>query len=127
MTRLNKEFLNKFGINKNYKTKIFLYPIKPMITIRENINMVETNENITLNFACPGYSKNDLELEAEILENILYVAVKFSNTKHGRSFSIGTADKLNIEQIKAKCEHGLLTIVIPKKEQEIKIKKIIIE
>lgn len=100
-----------------------------------NINENETNHIIEL--AVPGLNKEDIKIELnenkltisadvkteEAPKNSKNVRKEFSYHSFKRSFNLPKlVDKENIE---AKNENGILTVLIPKKEEEIKKNKLI--
>ena len=103
----------------------------PLANIDEN----ETNHLIEI--AIPGLKKEDIKIELK--ENKLTISADVKNdenTKKGKSIrkefsyhsfkrSFNLPKLVDTEKIEAKHENGLLTVLIPKKEEEIKKNKLI--
>lgn len=103
----------------------------PLANIHEN----ETSHVIEL--AVPGVKKEDIKIELadnkltisadvtkeETTENEKSVRKEFSYHSFKRSFNLPKL--VDTEKIEAKNENGLLTVLIPKKEEEIKKNKLI--
>lgn len=103
----------------------------PMANIHEN----DTSHKIEL--AIPGLKKEDIKIELK--ENRLTISAEvknettqeedktvrkeFSYQSFKRSFTLPKL--VDTEKIEAKHENGLLTVLIPKKEEEIKKNKLI--
>jgi len=120
ITNLLDEVFNNevFGINnieKNFKK----WPA---------VNILENENDFIINMAAPGLTKEDFKIELN--EEILTISADVSNneketqtkftvkefnyTKFSRSFNM--PEGLNIDNITAKYENGLLNIFIPKME-----------
>lgn len=96
----------------------------PAVNIRENA------ENFLVEMAAPGMNKEDfkVELDGNTLtitsersdrqekEGERYSRREFSYQSFQRSFTL-PKDVVDIDQIQAKYENGLLNLVIPKKEE----------
>ena len=93
------------------------------------VNIVETDENYRLEVAAPGLKKEDFKvsLENDILtistekkseaveKNEKYTRKEFSYSSFLRSFTL--PEIVNTESINATYEHGIMTLVLPKKEE----------
>ncbi|MDQ6610612.1 MAG: Hsp20/alpha crystallin family protein [Bacteroidota bacterium] len=97
----------------------------PAVNIRENA------ENFTVEMAAPGMNKEDFKIELdgnnltissessrgqERKEEERYTRREFSYQSFQRSFTL-PKDVVDVDQIQAKYENGVLNLVIPKKEQ----------
>lgn len=96
-----------------------------------SINVKETEEVYELEVAAPGMQKEDFKIEME--KNLLtlstekkeekvekkenYTRKEFGYYSFKRSFSL-PEDKVNMEDIAAKYEDGILKVAIPKKAKE---------
>lgn len=94
------------------------------------VNITEDENGFTLDVAAPGLRKEDFnivveddlltisaEVKTENEENTPnYTRKEFGFNSFKRSFRI-TEDQINQEEIKAKYENGVLSIVLPKKEE----------
>ena len=116
---LDEVFNNEvFGINnieKNFKK----WPA---------VNILENENEFIINMAAPGLTKEDfkIELNEDILtistdiskeekeSSIKFTIQEFSYNKFSRSFNI--PEDLDVDNISAKYENGLLNIFIPKME-----------
>ncbi len=93
------------------------------------VNIVETKEAHLLEFAVPGFEKNNFSInvegdqltvsgelgEKEESEDKNYTRKEFSYTNFKRPFTLPqTVEK---DSIKAKYENGILTVILPKKEE----------
>ena len=114
--------------NNNYET--FSIPA---------VNIVENLTNFVLEVAIPGIKKENLIIEAE--EDTLKVASKavdtkeeeekdiqytkreFNYTNFERSFTL--PENIQIEDINASYENGVLTITLPKMEEKKALKKMV--
>lgn len=94
------------------------------------VNILETPEEFRVEMAAPGMKKEDfrveldnnlltisseLKHEEEMPENHRYSRREFSYQSFRRSFHL--PDTVENEKIKARYEHGMLSLVIPKKEE----------
>ena|SRR5690606_2558512 len=95
------------------------------------VNIKETSENYEVEVAAPGMSKSDfkVELDGNMLtissekssermndENEKYSRREFSYQSFQRTFNL-PKEVVDIENIQAKYEDGLLHLMIPKKEE----------
>lgn len=99
------------------------------------VNIREDEKNYFLEFAAPGYEKDEfkIDLEKQVLtvsgekksetkeDEKDYTRREFSYTSFKRSFNL--PETVNEEGIKAEYKNGILNISIPKKEEENKQKK----
>ena len=93
------------------------------------VNISESDDKFTLALAAPGLSKEDfkvnvdegvLSISAEKKEEVnevktQYSRKEFSYTNFKRSFNL--PETVNIEDINASYENGILTLNIPKKDE----------
>ena len=104
------------------------------------VNIIDTLDAITIEAAIPGLSKEDIEIELndETLtikgaskniksqEKPNYLRRELKKSFFSRSFKL-TKEKLDLTQISAASENGLLTVTVPKKtveKTETKVSKI---
>lgn len=95
------------------------------------VNIKETAENFVVEMAAPGMNKeafrveldgNDLTISSEVhnraeeKEGERYTRREFSYQSFHRSFTL-PRNVVDVEQIEAKYENGVLHLVIPKKEE----------
>jgi len=113
----------------------------PVMSNRSNsvpaVNIKEDDKNYVLEFAIPGLEKKDLKIDMH--EDILtissemqkeseeskngYKRKEFSYSSFSRSFYI--PEKVNREKIEANYTNGVLTVSLPKQEEENKVSKTI--
>jgi len=93
------------------------------------VNIIEGNQTFQVEVAAPGLKKEDfkvnvekniLEISAEkedemITENKKYLRKEFSYSVFKRTFSLPAS--VDVEQIKATHQNGVLTVEIPKKDE----------
>jgi HSP20 family protein len=92
------------------------------------VNIIENSNEIKLDVIAPGYQKNDFKISID--DNILTISAnkevgnKEENTKWLRSEYVQksfkrsfTIEEVNIENINATYNNGILTLVLPKKEE----------
>ena len=125
MTNLFDDFFAKdlwnWGLDNNSSTR----------TSIPAVNIKETNDNFLVEMAAPGMNKEDFKIEldgnnltitsehkAEKEENEgeRYTRREFSYQSFQRSFTL-PRDVVDIDQINAKYENGVLHLSIPKKEE----------
>ena len=125
MTNLFDDFFSRdlwnWGLNNNSSTGTSI----PAVNIRE------TNDHFEVEVAAPGMKKEDFKVELDgnlltirsekqneetVNEGERYSRREFSYQSFERSFQL-PKDVVDIEQIKAKYENGLLLLTIPKKEE----------
>lgn len=128
MPRLFDDFFEEFTRPVASKRPVFSTSQLMKTDVKENEN------GFTLDIELPGYSKDDLKLELK--EGYLIIsAVKNEDIKDeepdkyvhreryfgtvSRSFFVGEA--LEVEDITAKFENGVLTVNVPKKELQPKL------
>ena len=94
------------------------------------VNIRETNDAFEVEMAAPGMKKEDFKIELEgnnLLitsekkneteeENSRYFRKEFSYQSFQRSFTL-SKDVVDADKIIAKYEHGVLQLMIPKKEE----------
>ncbi|NIP99417.1 MAG: Hsp20 family protein [Nitrospinaceae bacterium] len=105
---------------------------------RLRVNVIENPDNYTLTAEVPGFAEKDIELEikdgqmtlkgrAEVSgekEDTHYRMKEFSCNSFERSFRIG--EGVDLDKVTAKLASGILTVVLPKKE-EVKPKTVKVE
>lgn len=125
MTNLFDDFFSRdlwnWGLNNNSNTGTSI----PAVNIRE------TNEHFEVEVAAPGMKKEDFKVELDgnlltirserkneqtVNEGERYSRREFSYQSFERSFQL-PKEVVDIEQIKARYENGLLMLTIPKKEE----------
>ncbi len=102
------------------------------------VNVVENEDGFTLTALVPGMTDKDISVETrdgklflkghietnEEKESAKYHMREFTSQSFERSFVLG--DGVDPEKIAAKLEHGVLTLVLPKRE-EVKPKTVKVE
>lgn len=94
-----------------------------------SVNIKEEETAFTLEFAIPGYNKEDLSIRVE--DDILsvssekesqsnsneeaYTRKEFSYTSFNRSFSL--PEIVDVDKIEAKTQDGMLYLTLPKKDE----------
>ena len=125
MTNLFDDFfsrdLRNWGLTNNSSTNTTL----PAVNIRE------TAENFEVEMAAPGMKKEDFRIELEgnelrigsehkseneMKEGERYTRREFSYQSFQRSFML-SKDVVDVDQINARYENGVLRLLIPKKEE----------
>ena len=110
---------------------------KPLRRIIPPVNIRETDKTFEIEVAVPGFDKKDInvEVEKDVLtisskrevekkeENDQIKRMEFSYDYFERSFNI--PEDADAENINAKSNNGVLYIVLPKKEEKVKVKKMI--
>ncbi len=103
-----------------------------------SVNIKENDKEVRIHVAAPGLSKKDFEIDVD--KNILsisahkevekedegtnYIKKEFGYENFQRSFTI-PEEIFDTEKIKATYKDGILELVIPKKEEQVKkVKKI---
>lgn len=93
------------------------------------VNIMETNDAYELEFNVPGRKKEDFKItidknilsvsfeknEVQKEETKQYIKREFGTQSFKRSFTLD--EKINIEDINAKYENGILLLTLPKKEE----------
>ncbi len=98
-------------------------------TSKPAANIFETEENFRLELLVPGFSKNEIEISVENNYLIVksdykdaskpeykYTHVEFAKNAFERRYKL--SEKLNPEAISAEFKNGILTITLPKLEEE---------
>ena len=99
------------------------------LTDQVKVNVVENKDNFTLTAEVPGMKDKDINLEikdgrmtlkgeveeSQEKEEKDYRMREFSHRSFERSFTIG--DGVDQDHITAKLDSGILTVVLPKKEE----------
>lgn len=95
------------------------------------VNIKETTENFEVEMAAPGMKKEDFRVELdgnnltissetrdenEVKENERYTRREFSYQSFQRTFTL-PKNVVDVEQIHAKYENGVLHLLIPKREE----------
>jgi len=104
-----------------------------------SVNVIESDQAYQLEYLVSGFKKE--EIKVALAQNVLtvnaekkientasnkrYARKEFSFSSFKRSFTL--PEKIDAEQMTAKYEHGILSIVIPKKVEENKITSKVIE
>lgn len=95
-----------------------------------SVNVAETDEGFQVEFATPGYSKEDFKInvEKEVLtvsgehkaesldENKKYSRKEFSYSSFKRSFTL--PETVDVNKIEANYKDGILSLLVGKKEEE---------
>lgn len=114
------EFLNDLPVAWNKEAGSTHFP---------PVNIVETSDAYHVELSAPGRNKEDFAInldnglltisyekkEEKTSEEYKTVRKEFSFHSFKRSFTLD--DKVNVENIQAKYENGLLKVLLPKKEQ----------
>ncbi len=109
------------GFFRGIRTESAFYPM---------VDVYETNDAVVVEVEVPGMKKEDIKITVE--DNVLRISgeKKLEREQKDRSYyvverSYGTFERafrlpeyVEPEKIKAKFENGILTITIPKKEEE---------
>ena len=89
------------------------------IEVRPVVDITENADGVTLCFEVPG--ANSKTVDVEVRYGVLYVTAKSSLRRRERPIvykrAFQLSDSVDVENISAKTEDGLLTIVIPKSEK----------
>lgn len=95
------------------------------------VNIKENSKNFEVELAAPGMNKDDFKIEVEdntliisseknhekeVKEDENYTRKEFSYQSFQRSFQL-SKDVVDVENIEAKYENGVLHLLIPKKEE----------
>jgi len=97
-----------------------------------SVNILDNEKDITIELTAPGFKKEHVNIdlnndvltvsakieEKETEEKKNYIRREFCSREFSRSFSI--PNYLDQEKVTASQENGIISIVIPKKEQAIK-------
>ncbi|HNS17764.1 MAG TPA: Hsp20/alpha crystallin family protein [Bacteroidales bacterium] len=99
-------------------------------------NILEKEDRFQLELAVPGMTKKDfhINLEKDLLtisadgeaperkeSNDQYTLMEFEKGSFSRSFIV--PKEVDTEKIKADYEHGILTVTLPKRKEEMKVSK----
>ena len=122
--RINRIFNESFGRSQDLEDDVGLYDWRPPVDI------YETNDGVVLKVELPGINKEDVSVE--IKDNVLtlkgerlldpeindenYYRKERSFGKFNRSFSL--QEPIKPDLIKASFKDGVLTIEIPRPEEE---------
>jgi HSP20 family protein len=97
-------------------------------SINPPVNIIENNDNYTLSMAAPGLKKEDFNLKID--KNMLTISYEHANMSQEdkllrQEFSIRSFkrqfslhDKIDIANIVANYNNGILTVILGKKEKE---------
>lgn len=115
----------------------------PSDTTKENlttpVNIYENNDDFTVDLVASGCNKEDFKInvEKEILtisyhkkeetepKNCKILRKDFSVKSFKRSFNLDS--NVNIDDIKARYENGILSVILPKKESiQVQLKEILV-
>jgi HSP20 family protein len=102
---------------------------RPYMARRQNGQVVNRDEDWQVVFAVPGVKPEDVKIKVD--DNILNVSYSNSDVSNASSFVSSfsrswTLDKdVNVDNIDATHENGVLTIVIPKPEGKKKVSRVI--
>ena len=122
--RINRIFNESFGRSRDLDEEVSLYDWSPPVDI------YETGDGIVLKVELPGVNKDDVSVEVK--DNVLtlkgerlldpeikdenYYRKERSFGKFNRSFSL--QQTINPDLIKASFKNGVLTVEIPRPEEE---------
>lgn len=81
------------------------------------------DSGVTFTLEIPGYAKENIT--AEIKDDVLVVNGAYENKLFSESWVIPSAKYLDLENLSAKVENGILKIVFPAKKQEVKTIKVL--
>lgn len=113
------------------------FSAEPRTSFRPAVNITEFDKHFQLDFAAPGYEKQDFQISVE--KNQLSVSVKKEEIKtetNGqitrREFRTGNFERffslpesVDASKIEAQYQNGLLHVFLPKKEEALAVKKTI--
>lgn len=103
------------------------------------VNILELDALYKIELSVPGYEKSDFNLsiqkdqlsisalkkEEENVEQLNYIKREITQNGFTRTFHL-PKDKLNLEEISASYNNGILSIHLPKKEDQTEVEKTII-
>ena len=99
--------------NENAAIPDAQFEVRPVVDITENA------DGVSLCFEVPG--ANSKTVDVEVRYGVLYVSAKSSLRRRERPIvykrAFQLSDSVDVENISAKTEDGILTIVIPKSEK----------
>lgn len=91
----------------------------PAYEVRPAVDVTEENEGITIAFEIPGVNSKGVELEVK--ERILSLTAKSALSRRGRPVvykrAFQLSDAVDVENITAKTQDGVLTLFLPKSEK----------
>lgn len=124
----NDKFMNDLfdtifpnGFKQEYtKTKEF-------VNNHRYFHKVYEESPVRIEIALPGFSKEDIEIE--IIDNSFVISYKGEESVWKKNFSkkFKIGFKIDEQNIEAKMENGILAITVPEKEDDRKIRNIIIQ
>ena len=85
----------------------------------------ETEDDITINLTVPGYGKKDIDID--VIGDKLTIAAKENKDRNLSGFKKAyriSNDSIDVNNISAKCENGLLVVTVPKIVPEVVSRKI---
>ena len=98
--------------------------------VTPSVNVTENDQEFTMEYLVPGFKKEEIKIALE--QNVLtvkaerksestdeqkrYTRKEFSFNSYKRSFTL--PESIDAEKLTAKHEHGILSIVIPKKTED---------
>lgn len=85
----------------------------------------ETEDDININLTVPGYGKKDIDIEM-IGDELTIVGIENKDRNLSgfkKAYRISN-DSIDVDNISAKCENGLLTVTVPKIIPEVVSRKI---
>ena len=85
----------------------------------------ETEDDITINLTVPGYGKKDIDID--VIGDKLTIAAKENKDRNLSGFKKAyriSNDSIDVDNISAKCENGLLVVTVPKIVPEVVSRKI---
>ena len=100
-----------------------------------SVNIMENENSFEIEFAAPGVKKDEfnIKLENHVLtvsrelkeekedKSVNYTRREFTNGSFSRSFTL--SKRVNFEDIVAEYNEGILTLTLPKKEEEAKLSR----
>ena len=90
-----------------------------------NRTATETEDDIIINLTVPGYGKKDIDID--VIGDKLTIAAKENKDRNLSGFKKAyriSNDSIDVENISAKCENGLLVVTVPKIIPEVISRKI---
>lgn len=113
------------------------FPVEAKNTFRPAVNITEFDKHYQLDFAAPGFDKQDFDISVE--KNQLSVAVKKAESKEEtsgnmtrREFRTGNFERffslpesVDTSAIEAQYQNGILHVFLPKKAEATAVKKTI--
>ena len=85
----------------------------------------ETEDDININLTVPGYGKKDIDIE--MIGDELTIVGKENKDRNLSGFKKAyriSNDSIDVDNISAKCENGLLVVTVPKIVPEVVSRKI---